>query len=275
MLKKVFLFTLLPLIVFADRLIFTSIYPLELIVKEIAGNSFRVESLLRGSADYHFYELSSGDILKLSKAEIIIVSSELEPWERKISQVFGRDKKVLILLKKEETLKGDTHFWLSPKSVLRIADRIYEKIASLNSTDKQYYNKRYKKFESELHLLDEMFEEMLGTCRLKTLVSTHPAFTYLARDYGIKQVAPAEGEAHGGLSLKFLKEVMRLKEEGKVKYVLVPTDEGSKLVKLLESKGIKPKYIDIKLSSYGDYFSGMKDVLKTLSEVLECKKKRL
>ncbi len=252
--------------VFSSERVTLSIYPLYLLAKEIAGDRLVLSVLLPAKADYHFYELSPKDIRKLSESSLIILSSPIEPWSGKIASLFG--ERVKILLKKRETVEGDMHFWLSPRRSLVVAERLYKVLSSSGSS--KLHSHRFQRLKAKLSHIDREFSSLNSTCRLRTIISTHSAFKYLSEDYGIKEIAPREGHAHGDLSAGFLKEAMMLIRAKGIKYVIAPSGESSKLEEILKSEGLEIIHLDLKLSSYESYIRAIEDILKALRKALEC-----
>lgn len=89
----------------------------------------------------------------------------------------------------EEEVGDDPHIWLSPRAVKIQAKNIYEALVAYAPEHTDYFSANYQKFLAELDELDiklkNTFELMLG----ETILVYHPAFGYLADDYGFHQEA--------------------------------------------------------------------------------------
>ena len=83
------------------------------------------------------------------------------------------------------------HTWLSIKNAMEELDTIYQKLATMDPDNAQYYKDNYAKSLAEFKQLDAKFQEKLSTVPAdrRYFVASHAAFNYLARDYGLKQVA--------------------------------------------------------------------------------------
>jgi len=83
------------------------------------------------------------------------------------------------------------HTWLSIKNAMEELDTIYQKLATMDPDNAQYYKDNYAKSLAEFKQLDAKFQDRLSTVPAdrRYFVASHAAFNYLARDYGLKQVA--------------------------------------------------------------------------------------
>lgn len=83
------------------------------------------------------------------------------------------------------------HTWLSIKNAMEELDTIYQKLATMDPDNAQYYKDNYAKSLAEFKQLDAKFQEKLSTVPAdrRYFVASHAAFNYLARDYDLKQVA--------------------------------------------------------------------------------------
>jgi len=82
---------------------------------------------------------------------------------------------------------ADPHIWLSPKEVKVQVKNIYKTLASLNPENIEVYLSNYEKFLLEIEEIDGKIAELLTNAAGKTILVYHPAFGYLARDYGFTQ----------------------------------------------------------------------------------------
>ncbi|WP_270170421.1 metal ABC transporter substrate-binding protein [Paenibacillus sp. SYP-B4298] len=110
-------------------------------------------------------------------------------------------------------LNVDPHTWVSPKSALAMASNIKNMMVKVDEGHAAAYEANYEQLKAKLESLDQSFTEQLGKLPRKDIVVSHQAFGYLARDYGLNQVAimglspDAEPRAQDLLEIsKFVKE---------------------------------------------------------------------
>ncbi len=263
---------------YSKDLALVSVYPFYDVVKHIGESRFDTEVLIPPKADYHHYELSVSDILKVSKAEIVFVSGvPLGGWERKIEEI--SKGKVIRLSEGMELIRMgsigvDPHIWLSPKRMVRVAKKAYKGFLSVDQEGKETLRRNLRKVLEKLEDLDRLYSSTLARCRVRVLPVVHPALGYLAKDYGLEQVYLSGGHVHGGISpkemLRFVKEI----ESRGLDFVLTIYGQPSKIASILRSEyGIKTYEINVKIIPMDgnvDYFSIMEYNLSVLREALRC-----
>ncbi|AAC06823.1 metal ABC transporter solute-binding protein, Zn/Mn family [Aquifex aeolicus] len=276
---KKFLIILLSfvLFVFPEDLILVSIYPFYDVVKDISGKYYRVESLVPPKADYHVYELTPRELIKLYRAKVVFVSGvPLGEWEEKVEKiakgkVYSLSKGIELITYGHEELGKDPHFWVSPKRMLKVAKNVEE---ALTETFKKNFSENYKNVEQELKKLDEAYTKTLSKCEYKKFGAVHGAFGYLAKDYGLEQVLLREEHGHGDISPSELKKLVKLIKKKEIKVVLIPKGVHSKFAEILkETYNITVYEVNVKIipEEEGDnYYKIMERNLKVLKEALKC-----
>ncbi len=277
---RVLLAFVLPVIVFSKDLLLVSLYPFYDVVKGIAGENFEVEVLLPPNTDYHLYELSPGDVLKISRAKVVFVSGiPAGGWEKKIEQIASHKvvklSEGIDLLEEEGHNSPDPHVWMSPAVMKVVARNVFDSLKSLYPHRAQHLEQGYIKVLNRLNSLHTLYRQTLSHFKLKTVPISHPALSYMARDYGLNQLSLSTGGIHGGIYLKELTGLIQLMRKEGIDYFFEIYGEETKLGKLLESKyGLKVYKLNVKVipaSHYRDYFSIMRYNLSVLGKALRCR----
>ncbi len=144
------------------------------IAREVGGDRITVESIARGYQDPHFVEAKPSFILKLQKADLlIVVGRELEiGWLPPLIQQ-SRNAKVQVgaagYLDASQQARildiptgqvtramgdvhpqGNPHYWLDPENGKAIAREIADKLAELRPNDRAYFNQRQADFANRI-----------------------------------------------------------------------------------------------------------------------------
>lgn len=94
-----------------DLKVYTTVFPLYSMTKEIAGDTLEVESVYPKNVNMHNYEPSQKDILSYAKGDLFIYTNhELDPVAKKIDETIGNDVEVLEAFdNKDEFIKDEHH----------------------------------------------------------------------------------------------------------------------------------------------------------------------
>lgn len=92
---------------------------------------------------------------------------------------------------------SDPHTWVAPSRFITIVEGIRNALVAADPAGKAAYEERATKYLGELRALDTQFGTALAGCKSPVILTTHPAFGYLAEAYGLKQTVVA-GISPGG-----------------------------------------------------------------------------
>src|SRR5438874_10431126 len=144
------------------------------LAEEVGGDRLEVESIARGYQDPHFVEAKPSFLLKLRKADLlIVVGLQLEiGWLPPLIAQSGNPRiqvgapgyldasrfaKILeiptgVLTRAEGDVHplGNPHYWLYPENGLQIAKGIADKLGQIRPGDAAYFEQRYSDFEQRL-----------------------------------------------------------------------------------------------------------------------------
>ena len=181
---------------------YVTIPPLKQMVEAIVGNDYEVEVILPQGASPETFELSARQMVEIGSARWVFATSLLD-FEKAIVQRIGSNVAVVDTSRSIELIEGkcshqhhhshhhhgvDPHIWSSPRALMQIARNIYEAVDAA-MPDSVKYHERYVRLGERLLDLDEECSELCKTARKPYFIIYHPALTYLARDYGLEQVA--------------------------------------------------------------------------------------
>lgn len=178
-----------------------SILPLKYLVENITNNDFAIEVLVPPGSSPETYEPTPTQMAAVEESELLFVTGLID-FEQQLSAKIddqNADKKVVDLSEGIDLIEGscshqghghgvDPHIWSSPRNLKKMAETIYRKVALLYP-DSLRYRDNFDRLTTYLDSLDEVLVEMVSNARSKTFIIYHPALTYLARDYGLTQVA--------------------------------------------------------------------------------------
>jgi zinc transport system substrate-binding protein len=89
----------------------------------------------------------------------------------------------------EHTEGADPHYWVSPKEAMMIAESVRTLLTELKPEKKSEYEARFKILSDTIAAIDSLAARLFSEYRGGTFMIFHPALAYLARDYGLNQIA--------------------------------------------------------------------------------------
>jgi zinc transport system substrate-binding protein len=183
-----------------------SFYPLQYVAEQVGGDRVHVSTLTAPGVEPHDLELTPRQVGRLTKAALIVYEKGLQPAvdeavEQNAADA-GFDVSGTARLEAtgahfqeqgEQAHKDDIdpHFWLDPTRMADVGDAVAGRLAAADPDNAAGYRQRAAALRAQLTSLDGEYRSGLATCRLKTFVTTHEAFAYLAQRYGLTMVGIA------------------------------------------------------------------------------------
>ncbi len=196
--------------------VITTTEDLAAIAREVGGDHVTVESIARGYQDPHFVEAKPSFILKLKKADLlVVVGRELENgWlppliqqSRNAKIQVGADgyldaslqAQILEVPQGQITRAmgdvhplGNPHYWLDPENGKRIAKQIADKLARARASDRAYFDQRLADFNSRLDAALQRWLGMMAPYKGIKVVTYHRSFPNFAARFGLDIIGYVE-----------------------------------------------------------------------------------
>lgn len=194
----------------------TAFYPFQYVAERVAGTHATVTSLTSPGAEPHDLELTPRQVGSLGSADLVVYEKTFQPAVDEAVAQSGAsnvlDVATVVPLQpvaagtdshahdgtKAGTEQGhdhaaaesglDPHLWLDPTNLATIAAAIAERLSTADPTHAADYAANAKAVGGELSSLDQAYRSGLASCRQRAFITTHAAFGYLARRYGLTQI---------------------------------------------------------------------------------------
>jgi len=167
--------------------------------KNVAGDVAEVESITKPGAEIHEYQPTPGDIKRAQGAKLILANGmNLELWFQKFYQHLKGVPEVVVTRGITPVAIGNgpyqgkpnPHAWMSPDNAMIYVDNIRDAFIQYDPANAGTYRanaQRYKeKIAATLAPLHQKLDELPAGQRW--LVTSEGAFSYLARDMGLKEL---------------------------------------------------------------------------------------
>nr|WP_294609880.1 metal ABC transporter substrate-binding protein [uncultured Gilliamella sp.] len=180
------------------------------IAKNVAGDAAIVESITKVGAEIHEYEPTPQDIVRAQSADLVLWNGlNLERWfERFFEDI--KDVPAIVVTKgidpmpiQEGSYKGNPnpHAWMSPTLAITYIDNIRAALVKYDPDNASVYNQNAANYAAKIKALDAPLRERLAKipAEQRWLVTSEGAFSYLTRDYNLKEAYlwPINAEQQG------------------------------------------------------------------------------
>lgn len=169
------------------------------IAKNVAGDAAIVESITKPNAEIHEYQPTPGDIIKAQDADLIFWNGlGLELWFEQFFQnlknvpsaVVSEGVEPMSITEGPYNGKPNPHAWMSPSAALIYVDNIRDAFMKYDPENKDIYAKNAEKYKEQIKATIDPIREQLAAIapEKRWLVSSEGAFSYLARDFDLKEL---------------------------------------------------------------------------------------
>ncbi len=180
------------------------------IAQNVAGDRAIVESITKPGAEIHDYQPTPLDIVRAQAADLVLWNGfNLERWFEKFFENIKEVPGVILtdgiepmgITEGPYTGKPNPHAWMSPSNALLYVENIRKALAKYDPANAEAYNRNAAAYSAQIKALDEPLRKRLAAIpeAQRVLVSSEGAFSYLARDYNMKEAYlwPINAEEQG------------------------------------------------------------------------------
>ena len=162
------------------------------IARNVAGDAATVESITKPGAEIHGYQPTPRDILKASDANLVLWNGlNLETWFEKFLANLGDVPNVVVsdgvtpmsIAGGAYDGKPNPHAWMSPDNALIYVENIRKALTGIDPANAAAYSDKIK---AEIAPMKAQIAALPENERW--LVTSEGAFSYLARDLGLKEL---------------------------------------------------------------------------------------
>jgi manganese/iron transport system substrate-binding protein len=168
------------------------------IAQNVAGDAAIVESITKPNAEIHNYQPTPRDILRAQDAQLILWNGlNLEQWFERFfnnisdvpSVVVSEGVEPMGIAEGPYTGKPNPHAWMSPGAALIYVENIRKAFVEHDPENAETYNRNAAAYSEKIKAAVEPIRQQLAAIpeERRWLVSSEGAFSYLARDFGLKE----------------------------------------------------------------------------------------
>ena len=253
--------------------VMTATEDLAAIAREVGGDQVNAESIARGYQDPHFVEPKPSFILKLQKADLlVVVGLDLEIGWLPPLITQSRNGKIQkgnpgyldasnyceILEKPTGAVSramgdvhplGNPHYWLDPQNGRRIAKALADKFSQMQPAGASTFAARYTDFDKRLTEAEKGWQAKMAPYRGRKVITYHRSWPNFCERFGLNVVDYVEPKPGIPPTPNHTLDVINLMKRDNIKLILVEPyfdlrapnkiaqDTGGQVVVLMPSVG--------------------------------------
>ncbi|WP_310484204.1 metal ABC transporter substrate-binding protein [Chamaesiphon sp. VAR_48_metabat_403] len=207
--------------------------------RNVAGDKVIVESITKPGAEIHGYQVTPSDLARGQKASLILENGlNLERWADRFYNSLPKVPHITLsdgftpVSISEDSYKGkpNPHAWMSPQNALIYVENIRKALSKLDPPNAATYDTNAKAYSEQIRSIDLKLKTAIAAVPpdKRYIVSCEGAFSYIARDYGLKEVYLWAVNAEQQATPKQVEKVINIVKENKVPAVFCESTVNNK-----------------------------------------------
>ena len=190
------------------------------IVKQIGGERVVVDTLVGPEEDAHIFDPAPKDAARIAAANLLIINGlGFEGWIDRLIKASGGSPLLVVasegVMSHRATIDGsnivDPHAWQDVSNVRLYAQNIEKALISIDPAGENTYKSQLSRYDADLETLDRDIRAALAAIPpdRRKIVTTHDAFGYFSRAYGVEMMAPQGVSTESEPSAKDVARIIR------------------------------------------------------------------
>lgn len=277
-------------------IIYTTIYPLQYLVKNIAGDLVDVQSVYPPGVDEHTYEPTAKDLTDIAEGKAFFyIGAGLEALASTAANALENQDVNLIEIGSHQELflpsdhdhesedhdhehsDFDPHIWLDPIRMIEIAEIVKDELVEIYPEEAEKLNENLETVQAELQELHEEYEQVITQKQNKQILVTHAAFGYWEDRYDLEQIAIHGISTENEPSQKDLIAIVDTAQEHGLEYIIFEQNVTTRTSEVIQ-KEIDAEVLiihnlavltDEDIAEKKDYLSIMRENLQVLDKAMD------
>jgi len=213
--------------------------------QQIAGDKLSVECIVPIGGDPHLYDPVPSDARKVAQADLVLKNGlTFEGWLQELIDNSGTKAEQILVTEGIESIESlayansaDPHAWMNVANGLIYIKNIYTAILELDPANSDIYTENYIAYKAKLEYLDQYIMDRIQSipAQNRVLITSHDAFQYYGRRYGIQLEAILGTSTDAEEQTSDVMRVNRVIRDRKVPAVFIESTVNPKLLKQIAS----------------------------------------
>ncbi|TDK39500.1 metal ABC transporter substrate-binding protein [Rhizobium deserti] len=178
--------------------------------KNVAGDAADVESITKPGAEIHNYQPTPRDLLRARDADLVLRNGlNLETWFERFLRNLGDIPNVTVsdgivpvsIAGGAYQGRPNPHAWMSPENAIIYVENIRKGLTQIDPSHADLYAANAKAYADRIRAQVKPIRDALAKLpeEHRWLVTSEGAFSYLARDFGLKELYlwPVNADSQG------------------------------------------------------------------------------
>ncbi len=214
------------------------------LVQNIGGERIQLITLVGPDQDAHVFQPTPSDIKKLASSRLFFVNGlGFEGWQKRLEQASKYQGKVVSTSLGIQPLamhgadhdhhdSQDPHVWQDPQNVKIMVKNIAQALIAADPAGRDYYTQRLAAYHKELDQLQSWVQQEISTIPEKNrkVLTSHDAFGYLAKRFGIRILSPQGVSTEAEASAKEVAMLIREIKKSGIRALFMENISNPKLI---------------------------------------------
>jgi zinc/manganese transport system substrate-binding protein len=212
-------------------------------VKNVGGDKVSVTTLVGPNGDVHVYTPAPDDAKTVAAARLLIVNGlGLEGWLPRLLQAAGSKAPIVTASSGVAPLEAgsdtDPHAWQSVANAKIYVANIRDALIAADPADTETFRPSAARYLSELDTLDAEVRTAVAKIppERRKVISSHRAFGYFAKAYGIEFLAPEGVSTETEPSARDVAAIITQVKAGKIPAVFLENMSDPRLIRRIASE---------------------------------------
>lgn len=233
------------------------------LVRQVGGDRVTVDVLVGPGADAHVFQPSPSHARQVSQAQVVFANGlGFEGWMQRLLQSAGYKAKPVVVSQGIKPIhleeeghdhkkdkhdhdhgEHDPHAWQSVPHVKTYVSNIAKGLCAADAAGCDTYRKNAADYTRQLEALDAEIKAAWAPipAAQRKLITSHDAFGYYAKTYGVKFLAPQGVSTESEASAKGVAQLVRQIKKEKIKALFVESISDPRLIEQIgRETGVKP-----------------------------------
>ena len=215
------------------------------IASNIIGDLHDIDMIVPIGGDPHLHEPTPRDARLVAAADLILINGlTFEGWISELIEFSGTKGETITVTEGIDVLtsqayanSSDPHAWMDVSNGIFYARNIYQAISKLDPTNEQIYASNLEAYIAELTTLDKEIEIMIKSIpeTQRVLVTSHDAFQYYGRRYGIQLEAIMGISTEAEAQTADIRRVNKVIKESGISSIFIESTINPKMIQQIAS----------------------------------------